>query len=156
MPKLYLLRHAESIANATRWKVCDVDTDLSEKGIEQAKQVTGEFDLVLVSPMKRARRTVELSQIKYKEIRVVHDAREQRYTITDLLEGEDYKIPESKEAMAERVKNLKKELREEVSTGKKILLATHSVLIRVLTSSDPVTRQGGIRVQNAEIVPFDL
>ena len=63
--KLYVARHGQTVWNAQN-KVCGItDIELTEKGIEQAKELAAtvqnyNIDIVLSSPLKRA---VETSKI---------------------------------------------------------------------------------------------
>ncbi len=160
MGKLHFLRHAESTHNASHGEVEEVDADLSPLGEQQAMQVTGEFDLVLCSPMRRAKKTVELSQLKYKEIKFLPDSREVRFTTADLMEGENYALPETIENASERVERLIEQLKKELTSGKSILVSTHSAIIRLITSGnlllDGEDDDGGIRIKNAEIIELNI
>ena len=159
MPKIYLLRHAQSEFNASASPDRNHkfrDADLSPLGEKQASNVTGEFDLVILSPMRRARRTLELSQIKYKEVRIVDDARELRSVECDYLEEED--IPpyrESPTQMNNRMKQLKEYIIKEAVNDIKLLVVSHVGTILYLTSENLDTI-GGIRANNAEIIEYDL
>lgn len=64
---IYLLRHAESIGNANRYWQGQSDFALTEKGQQQARALAQrwqaeqrQFDLVIASPLKRARATAEI------------------------------------------------------------------------------------------------
>lgn len=65
--QIYFLRHGESTANATGYHQGQFDFPLSEKGIQQAQQVASlwkakglHFDLIISSPLTRARHTAEI------------------------------------------------------------------------------------------------
>jgi len=156
MPKVHFLRHAESTHNASKGEVEQVDADLSPLGEEQAREVKGEYDLVLCSPLRRTKRTVELSQLKYNEIKYLTDLREVRFTSAELMEGENYALPETTENASERVRRLKEQLKKELSSGRNILVATHSAIVRFITSANLDGGDDGIRVKNAEIIEFDI
>lgn len=152
MSMVYLLRHAQSTYNATHGKVNEVDADLSRAGEAQATTITGQFDLVLCSPMRRARRTLELSKIKYTEMQILTEARELRSIKSDFLEGECI-FQESHEQMRERIKCIKDKLKKEVEKDKTVLLVTHSAIIRTLTSPNMHSSMG-TRVRNGQIIQY--
>ena len=68
--KVYLLRHGQTTWNADNNRYCGrTDIDLTEKGIEQAKQVNEQlvnvsFDAVYSSPLKRAAITANIASNK--------------------------------------------------------------------------------------------
>ncbi|PAA69313.1 hypothetical protein BOX15_Mlig014642g1, partial [Macrostomum lignano] len=82
---VYFCRHAESRHNA--FGDNSVDVDLSERGESQARALTGEFDLVLCSPMRRARRTLDLSGIRYQRLEIVPQMREWIFDLSDQMAG---------------------------------------------------------------------
>ncbi len=158
MPTVYLLRHAESRHNVSvrtysNSDFREVDVDLSAHGERQARNVTGEYDLVLCSPLKRTRRTLELSKIKYKELKIVPEARELVGSQCDCLEGENFITPESHIQMKERMVRLKQRISEEAESGKKILLVSHYFTIEYLTSTDS---GGGISSRNGQSYKVEL
>jgi probable phosphoglycerate mutase len=63
--KLYVTRHGQTKWNAEN-KICGItDIDLSDKGIEQAEQVAAKLtdckiDIIIASPLKRARQTAQI------------------------------------------------------------------------------------------------
>ena len=63
--KLYVVRHGETIENANDCLVGRINTSLTEKGINQAKQVSEYFknkniDLIVSSPLDRCKKTAEI------------------------------------------------------------------------------------------------
>ena len=58
-----ILRHGESEGNVG---INKPDPALTERGRSQAGQVTGEWDLVVLSPLRRAQETLTYSGIKYR------------------------------------------------------------------------------------------
>lgn len=61
---LWLIRHGESRHNADH-KNREVDPGLSPLGKEQCSKIQGPVPLVIVSPLRRAQETLELSHLKY-------------------------------------------------------------------------------------------
>ncbi len=75
--KVYIVRHGEVATNAP--KIFNTETeDLNEKGIEQAKELREKiqdisFDIIISSPLIRARHTAEI--INSKNIPIQTDER---------------------------------------------------------------------------------
>ncbi len=72
MPQVTLLRHAESMANVAntmgKEPINMYDAPLSDEGKQQASRVTGHYDVVLCSPMRRTRETLQNSSITYDKL----------------------------------------------------------------------------------------
>jgi broad specificity phosphatase PhoE len=67
--QITFIRHAESDWNANQCSsICPVDTDITEKGIQQASSLDFTFDVLIISPLKRTLKTFEFSKIKYNTI----------------------------------------------------------------------------------------
>src|SRR5581483_5723923 len=72
MKKLYFIRHGESVSNVERWHAGRIDTPLTERGRQQAREAGKKakaqklhFDLIVSSPLSRA---LETARIIAKEI----------------------------------------------------------------------------------------
>lgn len=144
---LYAMRHAESMAQTgeAEW----LDPDLSAFGEEQARAATSyfqdrSFDLILLSPLRRARRTYELSGPRAKTVRF--DSRLVECTL-DRGPGYDYRellpydTPDYAEAdqsdmwtvpAGQRVASLLTDLRQ--LTNNSVLLVAHNGFLNVLRS----------------------
>lgn len=108
--KITLMRHARSRFNDGLGD--DYDCALSPMGIKQASQVTGEFDIVITSNLKRAQQTLQYSQIKYFQHLISDKCREVRnVSKCDYLLGEDL-IEETPEQVAKRVHEFVKQLEQ--------------------------------------------
>ncbi len=152
--ELYTLRHAESTAQTGEGEW--LDPDLSAFGERQAAAAAGffsdkAFDLALVSPLRRARRTFELASPKVLKARF--DSRLVECTL-DRGPGYDYRAvlpyetPDSAEAdtanmwtapAGRRVASLLEELRR--LSSERVLLVAHTGLLNVLRShlvGDPI------------------
>ena len=88
-----LLRHASSTFN--EGNQTEKDCGLSETGKLQAESISGHYDIVIVSVMRRARETLEYSNITYD--RLIESAlfREKMDSICDYLEDESEGYKES-------------------------------------------------------------
>ena len=69
MPKVWLIRHGESVSNANLPTSHPADSALTPRGEEEAKQIPTAFheapDLIIVSPYLRARQTAVPTQSKF-------------------------------------------------------------------------------------------
>lgn len=76
--KLYFARHGQTDGNASNGRASTVyDEPLNQKGIEQAEELAEElkaikFDLIISSPLKRARQTAEIIN-KYHHLPIKAD-----------------------------------------------------------------------------------
>ena len=152
MPTVHLLRHAQSEANCCTGILMKNDVGITDVGKEQAAQVSGDFDLVVISPMRRCHETLENTQITYKDIVVDEDAREMKMFPSDFKEGEEG-IPETHAEMVERVTRLRKRLTDLSSDGKRVLLVAHYNTILYLTSE---SQMDGLRLYNAELTRYNF
>lgn len=107
VPRLFVLRHAESEFNASEGAVDTRDCDLSPQGEAQAKALGGlHFHLAIVSPLRRARRTLYESGFTIGDaddaaagelpkdganprVKMDHLAREVRLDVCDFMDGEE-------------------------------------------------------------------
>ncbi|MCB4208619.1 histidine phosphatase family protein [Arthrobacter sp. UM1] len=160
-PSLWLLRHGQTEWSKSGQYTGRTDLDLTETGVRQAEEA-GEriramglhFDLVLSSPMSRARRTAELAGLGEPEI--VDDAREWDYGDYEGLRSADLRkqnpsyvlwdsgVPNG-ERLAEvgaRADRIIERVRAEVPEGGNAVLVAHGHFSRILAARwiglDPV------------------
>lgn len=117
------LRHAQSIFN--RDLTSEKDCELSEFGIQQAKQLRGDFDVIICSTMKRAKQTLQYSELSCKKLYFTDLCREVRCDICDFFEGEDETKLESEVEIQTRIKEFKQYLKEKTEVGQKVLIICH-------------------------------
>ncbi len=129
--KVYFLRHAESIFNATG--TSDKNCSLTDKGKEQASKLKEHYDVVICSTMKRACETLDHSHITYGKLYFTDICREKRVDICDFLECEDEKDLESNEELEFRVKKFLCFLKSQVSSANRILIISHRDFIHRIT-----------------------
>lgn len=151
---IHLVRHAESLFN--KYGINERDCGITNHGREQCEKVEGEYDLVICSPMRRCRETLESSNIKYSKLMIESLCRERRDSQCDFFFKEGAP-KESVEELLERCaqfKNLLRQLRKEYS---KILVVSHSGFIWHLTSfiNDKDNRVGW-RLDNCQKMTFHL
>lgn len=144
------LRHAESEFNIG---ISTEDSPLTLKGIDQASKLSGTYDLVICSPLRRCIQTLEYSNIKYSSMIVCHECREYISDKSDLLPGEPI-IMESELNLINRVTKFKNYLQS--LSEKNILVITHADFIWYLTSNIVQSERFGRWVLNAEIVDLPL
>ncbi len=80
--KLYIVRHGQVPHNALGI-YCEIDEDLNEVGIKQAKELAKttkniEYDIIISSPLLRARHTAEIINTKNKNIIIDERLHERR------------------------------------------------------------------------------
>jgi len=105
--KVKFIRHAQSEFNVG---INKKDPNLTDFGKMQALILEGEYDLVIVSPLKRTKQTLECSRIKYKHLVEMNDCREYSDgAICNSREDEDFS--ESHDEFIRRVNRFKSDLR---------------------------------------------
>ena len=117
------LRHAQSVFN--RDLTSEKDCELSEEGILKAKEVSGTYDVIICSILKRAKQTLLYSNLSSKQLHFTDLCREVRRDICDFLEGEDETKLETDEEISKRIAEFKQFLKEKVSAGQKVLIICH-------------------------------
>lgn len=145
--KFTVLRHAISVFNETG--VSDKDCGLSAAGKEQAKLLTGKYDVVVCSIMKRCRETFAESNIVGDNIFYTEICRELKKDICDYLEGEDESVPETEEQLMRRVANFKDYLCA-IYANRKILVISHGDFLNRLTGKAEVA------FANAQMVEIEI
>jgi broad specificity phosphatase PhoE len=144
--RVYFIRHAESTANAHGDR--SRDAPLSERGIEQAKSLSGFSHTVICSTLTRAKQTLQHSQLAHHRLIYTPLCREiRRGNPCDYFEDEDQGQHESVEEIDERVRQLRdliSSIRAE-SQAEVISIVSHHCFIGHITNVWPA---------NAEIVPW--
>ncbi|PJI10286.1 alpha-ribazole phosphatase [Clostridium sp. CT7] len=156
MLEITLVRHGETVSNSEGRYLGWTDVDLNEKGINQAKKVSSKlknkkFDIIMSSPLKRARHTAEI--IRNDNIIYDDDLKEINFGSWDNLSykeiekgypeeckswGEDWKnfiFPDGEGVlqMYKRASNFIDKLKAEHKNGS-ILIVTHGGIIRSITA----------------------
>ena len=124
------LRHAESIFN--RDLTSEKDCSLTDKGFQQASEVTGEYDVVICSIMKRACQTLENSQVTYGRLLFTDLCREKKTTICDYLPHEDETIIDTDEQLEQQIKRFLYFLKSQCSPYQRILVVSHGDFIHAV------------------------
>lgn len=121
--EISFLRHTQSVFN--RDLVSGKNCCLTDVGIQQAKQITGDYDIIICSILKRARETLQYSQLTAKKLHFTDLCREVRVDPGDFLEDEDETKLETEEEIHHRIKQFKQYLKEKVDPGQKVLVICH-------------------------------
>ena len=149
--KLYVIRHGQTKCNVEHKYNGRYDEDINETGIEQAKEASNkvgklDIDLVICSPLKRTRHTMEL--VNVNNIPVIYDERlmereEGELTLTvvdeEFLAKEYYNYYSTKHIdgveplpeLFKRVHSLLDEIKDKYK-DKNILLVTHGGVARAI------------------------
>jgi broad specificity phosphatase PhoE len=119
---MYFCRHAESFGNIGNLRV---DSPLSDYGVEQAKLLSGFYDCIVISPMRRCLETLHYSNITYNKLYICEDFRERIFGHIDnkLLEK---MVPETDKEFFERTKKFEQQLETIKKEHNTILLIGHS------------------------------
>ena len=134
MTKVYFIRHAESTWNAFGDR--SKDTPITDKGKEQAKQVSGFVHTVICSNLQRAKQTLEHSNLKYNDVIYTDLCREIKGgTSCDYLHHEDVNHHESHNDVKKRVDELKELIHKlkEDNPNKIIGILSHHCFIHHIT-----------------------
>jgi broad specificity phosphatase PhoE len=121
------LRHAQSIFNA--YLTSEKDCDITLKGKEQAAALEGEYDVIVLSCLRRTHQTLTYSNLRAKRILMTDLCREKRVDICDYLEGEDETKKESLEELGWRIESFRNFLRAHCKETDRILVIAHGDFI---------------------------
>ena len=138
------LRHCQSIFNATGLMAPDIG--LSEAGKQHASTITGKFDVVICSPLQRARQTLELSQIEYTDVEYFEDAREIPDGNIINHYSTESPVPFTQENINRRCKALKEKIHSYPSDTNVLVVGHHTLFHRLL----------GLYFVNGQIVQVNL
>lgn len=116
---IYFTRHAQSTENIG---LLMIDSPLTDEGRKQATKLTGNFDIVIVSPLRRCQETLHYSQIKYNTLIINNNF--QRLIVYFF----EYQHEESDEFFFERTRKFEQELQAicQENPNAQILLVGHS------------------------------
>lgn len=130
MTLIRFLRHAESEFNVDADSKA-LDCSLTPFGRLQASLIQGDYRdwTVIVSPLRRARETLECSRIIYKEVTVLSTVREYRHDYCDFLDSEEC-LKESDDDLMNRADLFLKEIRH----FEKVLVISHCEFIHSITA----------------------
>lgn len=122
-----LIRHAESISSDKSRNV-----PISEDGKKQAKLLTGQYDLVICSTLKRSRQTLDESSIQYKNIIFTDLCRELSDGNTSNYYNNEDEFIETEEQIEERKNKFNNLLKEMLQKHKSIAVISHYFFLHKL------------------------
>jgi broad specificity phosphatase PhoE len=124
-----LIRHAQSESNVGPHVR---NSKLTDVGRQQASTLTGDYDLVICSPLKRCRETLDYSKITYKRILFTEHHREiMNDNIDNYIEGEEVK-QETEEHFNFRTEFFKDYLKGKAMKYKRIVVIGHGYFLGVM------------------------
>lgn len=155
MTTITLIRHGQSQFNIS------IDTTnpnlincpLTEYGIIQSNNLTFEFDLLILSPLKRAQQTFTHSNIKCKNVITNDLFREYKTNICDFLETEEPNY-ETETQFLNRIRQAKTYIKS--LNYKNIGIITHGDFIWYFTSHTVDNERFGTWLHNAEHTQINI
>ncbi len=180
--KVYIIRHGETEWNYLKVMQGSVDIPLNEKGKEQAAKLhellnDKHFDLIISSPLLRAKETAEIVNEKFKKEVIIDDRLAERnygefegvkkadfdyFGFWDYNLNSKYEKAENIKSFYNRVVSFLEELKTEYS-DKTILLSTHAGICKVLelyfnpsSENSNGGKLGPYLPNNAELLEYEL
>ena len=174
--KIYLVRHGQCDSNV-RQIYNYINEDLNKKGIKQAKELSKQindidYDIVISSPLIRAKHTAEIINVKNKQIIYDERLREREHgslegQSVEVTDREDYwnyytdkkyGTEESIPHLFERVKVFLDELKEK--DYKSVLIVAHSGVSKAFYAYFNCIPEDGkflnLGLKNTEVKEYDL
>lgn len=145
------LRHGESVFN--KYGTSGKDCSLTEKGIEQAFQISGHYDIIICSILRRCKETLENSKLSANEYIYSDLCREYKIDICDFLVDEPI-IKETLEEFEARVNKFKEFIKQ--FNSKKVLVVSHGDFIFYLNSKIVCGERFGDYPDNCQIITIEL
>ena len=162
--KITFIRHAESEFNVIEENKSNknnsaqskslINCGITELGKKQSSKLEFEFDLVILSPLKRCAQTLEYSNIKYKQLIVMDIFREYKTDICDFMKDEEI-IYEKEQDIINRVdtsKDILKYIVYNENDIKSIGIVSHFDFIWYFTAEQIENERFGTGLNNAEFV----
>ena len=133
------------------------DPKLTNKGRNQAKKVSGHFDVVLCSTLTRAKETLELSNVSYDHAVFSDLVREFRTAKCDFFEHEVELEQETEEELAWRIKKVMEHIASLLCTSPscRILIVGHRMFFKYMMDKHNCMREGPI-LGNAKMTKLSL
>lgn len=141
---IYLINHAQSTFDSGVSDVKDRNIGLTEEGKIHARNLTFSFNILVLSPMKRAIETYSYSGIKVGSVLMSELFREHVRTPNNLFEFEDF-VYETEEDLVERVRAAAEFLKKIDLPNINIGVITHDEFIQKFTE---VTQGNSVSLAN--------
>ncbi|HOZ54278.1 MAG TPA: histidine phosphatase family protein [Bacilli bacterium] len=180
--KLYVIRHGETEWNYLKVMQGSVDIPLNEQGKKQAKKLqkllnNRHFDLIISSPLLRAKETAEIVNKKFKKRIIIDDRLAERnygefegvkkadfdyFGFWDYNLDNRYERAENIKSFYNRVVSFIEELKNKYSE-KTILLSTHGGICKIIelyfhpdSKNSNDSKLGAYLPDNAELLEYEL
>jgi uncharacterized phosphatase len=167
--ELYLVRHAQTDYNKThRIQGSQIDSELSIEGLEQTRKIAQRlkdihFDLILSSPLKRTRKTLEVILKVHAKIfcdsvvKVENDLIERDWGSASGMYWKDVdfeNLPPDSESQVQVLNRVIKLLESHYNqnSDSKVLIVTHSGVIRALL--DNLFPEANCKITNVSLTVF--
>ena len=151
--KIYLIRHAETLYNADLSYLYTNDVPLTPYGCLQASLLTGHYDVVIVSPLKRTQMTFEHSQIIGDSVYVEPRVREHIAYQCDRQVEENIEL-ETEHDVKRRCSQFRDYLRL-TYTNQRICIVTHTNWIKFFLEINGYELLGDC-LGNCQMITIDL
>jgi broad specificity phosphatase PhoE len=116
--KIAFIRHAQSRFNA--YNDLSPNSSVTEAGKKSCKNITGNYDLVICSTLRRARETLDNSNITYKRVIFTDLCREILDGNTSNLYNGEENASESHEDVMQRISKLKEFIMQQPEANQEI------------------------------------
>ena len=176
--KVYIVRHGETMENASNCLVGRINSSLTEEGIRQAKQVRDYFkdkniDLIISSTLDRCKQTAEIIsdgniEVRYTDKLLGRDHGEFTGAPRDSINYDEYwnyyknikyERAESVKDLYDRAVKVLTDLKKDYD-DKSIVVVTHSGIIRVLyyyfNGIPEDGALGEVTIKNCGVYEYDL
>lgn len=145
-----ILRHCQSIFNANPKSLLK-NCSLTQKGYQQASNLSGHYDLVICSTMRRTKETLNYSLITYDNIVYTNLCREYKKDICDYFEYEDI-TGEDEDELMDRVIKFYEICQKFKKEYDKILVVSHRDFLYALTKE---VCGSGVNLDNGELFTIE-
>ena len=167
--ELYLVRHAQTNYNKThRIQGSQIDSELSDDGLNQTKKIANRlkdihFDLILSSPLKRTRKTLEVIMQVHDQsfcdskVKLENDLIERDWGSASGMYWKDVdfeNLPSDAESQVKVLNRVIKLLESyyNQNSDSKVLIVTHSGVIRALL--DNLFPDANCKITNVSLTVF--
>ncbi len=124
-----IIRHAQSLANV-HGESAGRNPELTAHGHHQSSQLQGQYDLVIISPLRRTHQTLASSKIQFDKLIILDECREIRQlNLGDYLDDEIF-VDESITNLSHRSNLFLQKLREYQKQYHNILVISHYCFIK--------------------------
>lgn len=144
------LRHCEAFHNINNNYYEHNDTSLTPNGVDQAEKLTGHYDLILCSPMRRCKETLLYSNITHNKVYICNLFREYKTHNCDLMHSEEKEF-ESEFEILNRISLIDTYI-SDLPRDKNILIITHADLLWYLSSHVREDERFGTWIKNGETI----